>query len=74
MEYDALKITFANRTGDTPDDYYTVYLDPNSHQLKLTIYVVTYGMAAKGKTVEQLARHEIVIDEWQMVAALLVRK
>lgn len=74
VEYDALKITFAKGTGDTPDDYYTVYLDPDSHQLKLTIYVVTYGMTAKGKTVDQLERHAIIFDEWQTVAGLLVPK
>ena len=73
-DYDVLKITFARGTGDTPDDYYLAYVDPDSEQLKLAIYVVTYGMAAKGKTVDQLEKHAIVFDEWQTVDGLLVPK
>ncbi len=74
VEYDALRITFSKGTGDTPDDFYTVYLDPDSHQLKLAIYVVTYPQMRKDKPIDQLERHAIVFDEWQTVSGLLAPK
>ncbi len=73
-EYDALKITFAKGTGDTPDDYYIAYTDPASNQLKLTVYIVTYPSVRKDKPIDQLDRHAIVFDEWQAVDGLVVPK
>lgn len=73
-QYDALKITYTKGTGDTPDDYYIAYLDPESKQLKLAIYIVTYPTMRQGKPVAQLEPHVIVFDEWQTVDGLLVPK
>jgi hypothetical protein len=73
-DYDALKITYAKGTGDTPDDYYIAYIDPDSKQLKLAIYIVTYPAMRQGKPVSQLEPHVIVFDEWQSVSGLLVPK
>ncbi len=73
-EYEALKITFAKGTGDTPDDYYVAYVDPTSDQLTLAVYVVTYPQMRKDKPIDQLERHAIVFDEWQRVDGLLVPK
>ncbi len=73
-DYDALKITFAKGTGDTPDDYYIAYLDPQTKQLKLAIYVVTYPTMRQGKALEKIEPHVIVFDEWQTVDGLLVPK
>ncbi len=30
QEYDAVRVTFQKGTGDTPDDFYLLYLDPGS--------------------------------------------
>lgn len=73
-DYDVLKITFAKGTVDTPDDYYLAYLDPDSEQLKLAIYVVSYPAMRQGKPLDQLEKHAIVFDEWQTVDGLLVPK
>ena len=73
-DYDALRITFAKGTGDTPDDYYIAYLDPESNQLKLAIYIVTYPAMRQGKAIEKLDPHVIVFDEWQTASGLLVPK
>jgi hypothetical protein len=73
-DYDALKITFAKGTGDTPEDHYIAYIDPESKQLKLAIYIVTYPAMRQGKPLDQLEPHAIVFDEWQSVAGLLVPK
>ncbi len=74
QEYDAVRITFAKGTGDTPDDYYVAYIDPKTSQLKLAYYVVTYPAMRKGKPVEELEPHAIVFEEWQTVDGLLVPK
>lgn len=74
QEYDAVKITFAKGTGDTPDDYYVAYIDATSGQLKLVSYVVTFPAMRKGRPVDQLEPHAIVFQEWQMVDGLRVPK
>ncbi|MGI9088123.1 MAG: DUF6503 family protein [Chthoniobacterales bacterium] len=74
QEYDVVKITFKAGTGDSPDDFYTAYFEPNSARLKLAAYVVTYPSMRKGKPVEQLAQHAIVFDEWQTADGLTVPK
>ncbi len=38
QEYDAVRVTFQKGTGDTPDDFYLLYLDPGSGRLKLASY------------------------------------
>jgi hypothetical protein len=74
QEYDAMKVTFAAGTGDSPDDYYVAYVDPASGQLKLVEYVVTFPSIRKGKPLEQLEAHAIVFEEWQPADGLLVPK
>ena len=74
QEYDAVRITFAKGTGDTPDDYYVAYIDPATVHLKLVYYVVTYPAMRKDRPVSQLEPHAIVFEDWQMVDGLLVPK
>ena len=73
-EYDAIKVTFKKGTGDSPDDFYVVYVDPSSGQLKLVSYVVTYPMMRKGRPIDQLEQHAIVFQEWQEAEGLTVPK
>ncbi|CAN5774908.1 hypothetical protein BH20VER1_BH20VER1_07620 [soil metagenome] len=73
-EYDATKITFEKDTGDSPDDFYTVYADPESGELKLVIYVVTFPALRKDKPVDQLEPHALVFDEWQDAGGLRILK
>ena len=40
--YDVLRITFEPGVGDSSEDEYIAYLDPDSHQLTLLLYTVTY--------------------------------
>ena len=42
QEYDAVRVTFQKGTGDTPEDFYLLYLDPGSGRLKLASYIVTF--------------------------------
>ena len=54
------KMTFSAGTGDSPDDWYVLYVDPQN-RLKAMAYIVTYGTdAAKA----QPQPHAIVYDDF----------
>ncbi len=40
--YDAVKVTFADGTGDAPDDFYINYYDQETHRLEALRYIVSY--------------------------------
>jgi hypothetical protein len=40
--HQVVKATFAEGTGDSPDDYYTVYIDPETGRFGGLRYIVTY--------------------------------
>jgi Family of unknown function (DUF6503) len=42
-EYTSVKMTFGAGVGDTPNDYYILYIDPKTHRLKACEYIVTYA-------------------------------
>ncbi|MGH9856544.1 MAG: hypothetical protein ACRD4B_01750, partial [Acidobacteriota bacterium] len=42
-EYITVKMTFVPGIGDTPDDYYILYIDPKNHRLKACEYIATYA-------------------------------
>lgn len=73
-DYDVVKITYQAGTGDSPDDFYLAYIDPDSGRLKLAVYVVTYPQLRKGKPLDQLEQHAIVFEEWQQADGLTVPK
>jgi hypothetical protein len=64
-------MTFDPGTGDTPDDYYLLYIDPETHRLKATEYVVTYR-AVLGEGEESTPPHLLVYDQWTEVEGLTV--
>src|SRR5688572_2370204 len=74
QEYNTTRITFKSGTGDSPEDYYVAYVDPDSAQLKLVEYVVTFPSIRKNKPLEQLEPHAILFEEWQHANGLLVPK
>jgi hypothetical protein len=40
--YNVVKVTFRTGTGDAPDDFYVLYLHPETHELDALRYIVTY--------------------------------
>ena len=66
--YDLVKITFATGTGDSPDDYYILYLHPETHRLAALRYVVAYPgfFPDGGHTPEKLMRY----TDWRPVGEL----
>lgn len=49
--------TFESGEGDTPDDWYQLYVDPKNHLLKQMAYIVTYG-----KSLEEAEKKVSVIQ------------
>ncbi|MEO1335653.1 MAG: hypothetical protein AAFV29_08410 [Myxococcota bacterium] len=57
--YRVVKASFAPGTGDSPDDYYVVYVPPTTHRVEALRYIVAYpGFFKKGKhSKEKLMRY-----------------
>lgn len=69
--YRTVKITYDAGTGDTPGDYYLLYIDPESHLLGANEYIVTYE-ALLPEGVEHTPPHLLVYDEYETVDGLAV--
>ena len=70
-EYVTVMMTFEPGTGDTPDDYYRLYIDPATKRLKACAYVVTYQSILPGGLASS-PEHVLVYDETASVGGLLV--
>ncbi|MEM6631088.1 MAG: DUF6503 family protein [Bacteroidota bacterium] len=65
--YNVVKITYQSGVGTASDDQYFLYLDPDSHMLKLLLYSVTYFNA------ENATKYNAAVyEEWQEVNGLMV--
>ncbi len=50
-DYFTVKVSYEEGVGDTPGDYYRLFVDPESHVLKAVQYIVTYqGLLPEGVT------------------------
>ncbi len=63
-EYPAGKLTFDPGTGDSPDDWYIVYRDPDTGRLAALAYIVTYG---KGSHEAEKEPHVAVYEAFEEV-------
>jgi hypothetical protein len=71
VEYITVKMEFEPGVGDTPDDYYVLYIHPENYLLKGCRYVVTYqSLLPEG--VESTPEHVLVFDRFQTVDGLVV--
>ncbi|CAL67309.1 DUF6503 family protein [Christiangramia forsetii] len=62
MEYQTAKLSFESNVGDSPDDWYVVYKDPETNRLKAAAYIVTFG-SEQEKAEEN--PHAIVYSDYQ---------
>ncbi|MGB3179999.1 MAG: hypothetical protein WBB45_01320 [Cyclobacteriaceae bacterium] len=71
QNYTRRKLTFKSGTGDSPDDWYIIYKEPDTDKLKAMSYIVTYG-----NTVEKAseAPHVIVYDDYQEVDGTMLAR
>lgn len=58
------KLTFGDGVGDTPDDWYILYRDAETHRLAAMAYIVTFGKSAEQAEEEP---HAIVYGGWQEI-------
>jgi hypothetical protein len=61
---DVARLTFDSGVGDTPDDWYVVYTDPETHELRALAYIVTYGRAIEQAEAEP---HVALYEAWTEV-------
>jgi hypothetical protein len=66
--YDTARLTFSAGTGDAPDDWYILYVEPDTGRLKAMAYIVTYGKS-KSDTPEP---HAILYDDFQTIEGVTV--
>ncbi len=57
-------LTFEAGIGDSPDDWYVIYEDPDTHRLAAVAYIVTYGT-----TVDEAEKtpHALVYEDYQTI-------
>ncbi len=69
ITYDLVKVTFGEGVGDAPDDYYVIYLHPESHLVGAYRYVVSYPayFPEGGHTPEKI----MVLDGKQVVEEIV---
>lgn len=66
-----VKITYGEGVGDTPGDYYVLYVHPETHRLAATEYIVTYR-AILPEGVTATPPHILVYDDFATVDGLVV--
>ncbi|MCP9201143.1 hypothetical protein MKO06_14590 [Gramella sp. GC03-9] len=64
LEYDAARLSFESSIGDSPDDWYVVYQDPETSRLKAAAYIVTFS---KDQDEAEKNPHAIVYSDYKMV-------
>ncbi|MCX2746144.1 hypothetical protein OO013_19855 [Mangrovivirga sp. M17] len=67
-EYRVSKMTFKPGTGDAPDDWYYVYIDPETMLINAAAYIVTYGSKNTAKAEED--PHVIIYNDFDNSAKL----
>jgi hypothetical protein len=64
-QYNRAKLTFESGTGDAPDDWYELYVDPESDLLQYAGYIVTY----RGTDIQQAEEnaHAIGYQNYELI-------
>jgi hypothetical protein len=70
-DYATVLMTFEPGTGDTPDDYYRLYIDPATKRLKACRYVATY-QAILPKGASSSPENTLVFEAYDTVSGLVV--
>ena len=70
QNYYSIKVTYESGTGDTPEDYYKLYLDPESFTVRMMTYIVSFPAFRQGKAVSELEPHVIAYKDFQEVGGL----
>jgi hypothetical protein len=63
------RLTFAPGTGDSPEDWYLLYLDPASQRLLAMAYIITYG---RSRDEAEKSPHLIQYDAYTSIGGSLI--
>ncbi|MCH7664475.1 MAG: hypothetical protein IH936_00885 [Acidobacteria bacterium] len=70
-DYVTIRMTFEAGVGDTPEDYYVLYIHPETNRLAACEYIVTYtSLLPEGA--ESTNPHVLIYDQWTEVSGLRV--
>ena len=64
--YSTAKLTFDKGTGDAPDDWYVVYVNPKNNIVTAAAYIVTYG-AGNDISKAESDPHMIIYKDYMMI-------
>jgi len=68
VSYDSSKITFGDGIGDSPDDYYVLYIDKQTHQLHAIQFIASYGKDDPSKATPYV----LTYDEYQVINGVAI--
>ena len=68
ITYNAVKISYDQGVGDTPEDYYIAHFNPETGLMELLLYTVTYFSK------ESHDKYNALLYDWQEVQGLQVAK
>ncbi|GAA5039003.1 hypothetical protein GCM10011506_37580 [Marivirga lumbricoides] len=66
----AIKLSFENGVGDAPDDWYQVYVNPETGLLEAMAYIVTFGNTPREEAEKN--PHAITYSDYQTVQGAIV--
>ena len=72
--YHVIAVNYDRGTGDTSNDDYILYIDQDTHCLRLIDFSVTYGPMRGDTPIDQLPRRSLEFVEWQKVDGLFIPK
>ncbi|NMM48446.1 DUF6503 family protein [Marinigracilibium pacificum] len=67
-DYQVAKMTFAPGTGDAPDDWYYLYIDPETKFIHAASYIVTFGGGDQNEAEED--PHAIIYSDFKIDGAI----
>lgn len=70
--FDAVSIRYGQGVGDTAEDDYVLYLDRQTHRLRLIDFAVTHKAIRGDTPIDQVPRFSLEFVEWQRADGLLV--
>lgn len=65
----AAQLTFDSGIGDSPDDWYILYMDPKTKWLRAMAYIVTYGNSVQKA---EKSPHAITFDNYANVSGVIL--
>ena len=72
--FDAIAVNYSAGVGDTFEDDYVLYIDKQTHMLRLIDFSVTYGPMRGDTPIDELPRRSLEFVQWQQADGLLVPK